>query len=299
MLKLSLEAVQIIDAIDREGSFSGAAERLHRVPSSISYSVSKLEEQLGFPLFMRKGVHISLTPAGAELLREGRWLVGAASDLESRLKRIATGFESELRLVHDSVLSTAALLDDIKAFSTLNCSTRLRVSTEVLTGTWEALRERRADLVIAAGHPPAVSDFQVVPVGTLEFGFYVAPDHPLAESEAPLSVDDLYQHTAIAVGDSARSLPARSIGIHDGQVRITVPDMATKLQMQQAGLGHGFLPKPYAAKAVAEGSLVELEVQDTKPQERFWLAWCATDQGEALKWWQKRLSRPLLPDLLG
>jgi hypothetical protein len=50
MLKLSLDAIEIIDAIDRGGSFAAAAEALHKVPSTISYTVAKLEEQLGFDL---------------------------------------------------------------------------------------------------------------------------------------------------------------------------------------------------------------------------------------------------------
>jgi DNA-binding transcriptional LysR family regulator len=107
MLKLSLDAIEIIDAIDRGGSFAAAAEALHKVPSTISYTVSKLEEQLGFDLFARRGPRVSLTPAGRELLTEGRWLLRSAADLESRLRRIATGYESELRLVHDSLLPAA------------------------------------------------------------------------------------------------------------------------------------------------------------------------------------------------
>ena len=40
MLRLSLEALQIVDAIDRRGSFSSAGKELHKVPSTISYSVA-------------------------------------------------------------------------------------------------------------------------------------------------------------------------------------------------------------------------------------------------------------------
>jgi DNA-binding transcriptional LysR family regulator len=146
MLKLSLDAIEIIDAIDRGGSFAAAAEALHKVPSTISYTVSKLEEQLGFPLFARRGPRVSLTPAGSELLNEGRWLLRSAADLESRLRRIATGYEAELRLVHDSLLPAAALVEHIRAFEALNCGTRLRLGIEVMTGAWEALREGRAEI---------------------------------------------------------------------------------------------------------------------------------------------------------
>jgi DNA-binding transcriptional LysR family regulator len=53
MLRLSLEALQIVDAIDRRGSFSAAGKELHRVPSTISYTVSKLEDDLGVQVFER------------------------------------------------------------------------------------------------------------------------------------------------------------------------------------------------------------------------------------------------------
>ena len=45
-MRISLEGLQIIDAISRRGSFAGAAEELFRVPSTITYAVQKLEEDL-------------------------------------------------------------------------------------------------------------------------------------------------------------------------------------------------------------------------------------------------------------
>ena len=39
MLKLSLEAIEVVDAIARHGSFAAAATRLNKVPSTISYAV--------------------------------------------------------------------------------------------------------------------------------------------------------------------------------------------------------------------------------------------------------------------
>ena len=82
MLKLSLDALQVVDAIDRGGSFAAAAKELFRVPSTISYSVAKLEEDLGIQLFERAGPRVTLTAAGRTLLDEGRHLLLAARDLE-------------------------------------------------------------------------------------------------------------------------------------------------------------------------------------------------------------------------
>ncbi|WP_415842210.1 LysR substrate-binding domain-containing protein, partial [Paracidovorax anthurii] len=243
MLRLSLEAIELVDAIARHGSFAGASEQLHKVPSTISYAVARLEEQMGIALFTRNGPRVALTPAGEELLKEGRWLLAAARQLESRLRQVATGFETELRLVHDSLIPTSAFAEDIRAFEALDCGTRLRIGCEALTGTWEALRDGRADIVVAAGEGPSGGGYKAVAVGRLEFVFCVAPTHPLAGRGRPLSRSDLLEHAAIVVGDGARALGDRTVGLHLGQHRITVPSMPAKIACQVDGLGHGFVPR--------------------------------------------------------
>ena len=298
MLKLTLEAVEIVDAIARHGSFAAASERLHKVPSTISYAVSRLEEQLGLPLFTRNGPRVTLTPAGQEMLKEGRWLLAAARQLGSRMRQIATGFEAELRLVHDSLIPTSAFNPDICAFEDLNCGTRLRIGSEALTGTWEALREGRADLVVAAGEGPAGGGYKAVAVGSLDFAFCVTATHPLARLGRVLTRDDLLEHTAVVVGDGARSSADRTVGLLMGQRRITVPSMQAKIACQTAGLGHGFLPRACVRAELEQGVLVELQVEAPRPPETFWLAWRTEHVGEALKWWIQRLNRPLLPGIL-
>lgn len=289
MLKLTLDAIQIIDAIDRGGSFAAAAEALHKVPSTISYTVAKLEEQLGFLLFARRGPRVTLTAAGRELLSEGRWLLRSAADLESRLRRIATGYESELRLVHDSLLPVAALVEDIRAFEALACGTRLRLGSEVMTGTWEALREGRADLVLAIGDPPPGFADTAQRLRGVDFVFCVAPHHPLAKADQPLAQEQLLAHTAIVVADSARLLPARSIGLQSGQARITVADIEAKIALQIAGLGYGFLPRCRIEAALKARELIAMDVAAPRASEPLWLAWNPADEGEAQKWWRTRL----------
>lgn len=294
MLKLSLEAIQIIDAIERNGSMTGAGEELHKVPSTISWSVAKLEEQLGIQLFERNGPRVTLTEAGVELMREGRWLLRAVGDLECRLKRIATGSESELRIVHDSLLPTRIFADDLLAFAQLDCGTRLHLTTETMTGAWEALREGRADLVIAAGDGPAGGGFVAKQIDVIEFVFCVAPDHPLAALKQPLRREDLMQHSAIVVADSARNLPTRTVGLQSGQARITVPDMRTKRDLQIAGIGFGFLPVKMAEFDIEHGRLIQMGIEEPRTPEALWLAWRTAQKGEALRWWSSRLERPVL-----
>ena len=42
-------SLEVVDAVARNGSFTGAAQELHRVPSAISYTVRQLEAWLAVP----------------------------------------------------------------------------------------------------------------------------------------------------------------------------------------------------------------------------------------------------------
>ncbi len=290
MLKLSLDALQIIDTIARRGSFAGAAKELFRVPSTISYTVSKLEDDLGVRLFDRFGPKVTLTPAGHELLKEGRYLLRAAGDLESRVRRVASGWETDFAIGMDSVLAAGALQPDIEAFYRIADHTRLRLVRESLGGTWDALLDRRVDLLVgAAGDGPSGGGYTAEPIGTSSFVFAVAPHHPLANVGHPLDKADLLPYRAITVSDSARVLGARTVGLLFGQDTLAVPDMRTKHEFQVQGLGFGFLPEAWARPAIARGLLVEKQVVEPKADETFYLAWRSSEDGAALKWWIDRM----------
>jgi len=293
MLKISLEGLQVLDAIDRRGSIAGAATELHRVPSTISYAVAKLEADLGVAVFERAGPRISLTPAGRELLKEGRYLLKAAQDLEHRVRRVATGWETQFAIGLESLIAPSALADDIRAFYEVADSTRLRISQEVMSGMWEALLDRRVDLLIAAaGEGPSGGGYVFESMGTLPFVFAVAPGHPLAGAAEPLDKASLRAYRAVVGGDSALRLPQRTVGVLFGQDTLVVPDIFSKYAFQLAGFGFGYLPEPYARPAIDAGLLVEKQVAERRADENLYLAWRPHEEGAALAWWLQRLRRP-------
>src|SRR5690606_3522331 len=149
-MRISLDALLVLDSISRNGSFAAAGAELHRVPSAITYTVQKLEQDLEVKLFDRSGHRAKLTAAGEALLREGRHLLRSANDLECLVKRVATGWETELRIALDDIIPTDRLFPLLKEFYREGSGTRIRLSAEVLGGCWDALLSGRADLVIAA-----------------------------------------------------------------------------------------------------------------------------------------------------
>jgi len=292
-MKLSLDGLLVLDAIARKGSFAAAAEELHRVPSAITYTVQKLEQDLGVQLFDRSGHRARLTPAGDELLKDGRHLLRAAVDLECRVQRVAKGWETELRIAHDGLIPGARIMPLVEAFYREASGTRLRLATEVLGGCWDALVSGRADLCIGApGEPPPEAGYTVRHLGEVEWLFAAAPGHPLTQAAQPIPTSVVMDHRIVMVADSSRSLPPRSSGMAGGADSLTVSTLEAKLEAQLEGLGVGFLPRHLAAPLVAEGRLVRLEVEEARERTHLQIAWRPRDAGKALKWWVAKLEDP-------
>jgi len=296
-MSLTLEALSVLDAIDRRGSFAAAAVELDRVPSAITYTVRKLEDDLDVLLFDRRGHRARLTPAGRLLLDDGRRLLVAVNEVERRVQRVATGWESELRIAVDTLVPFARVFPLASAFfaecSAQNAAhTRLKFSHEVLGGAWDALAEGRADLVLGApGDPPPGGGYRLRIMADATMIFAVAPGHPLAAATEPLVEAQIAGYRAVAAADSSRRLAPRSAGLLAGQDTLTVPDIGTKLAAQVAGLGCGFLPAFMAASEVAAGRLVIKAVEPPRATVRLHAAWREPRPGRALAWWIAALTR--------
>ncbi|AOI99584.1 MULTISPECIES: LysR family transcriptional regulator [Burkholderia] len=296
-MKLSFEALEALDAIDRTGTFAEAAELLHRVPSALTYLVQKLESDLDVALFDRSGRRAKLTHAGRVVVEEGRRLLHAAEQLELKALRAQQGWETEVRICIDEILPFEALWPYVHTFYGLEMNTRLRLSTEVLGGTWDALISRRADLVVgAAGEPPELPDIVARPIGTLRHVFAVAPTHPLAALPEPLSMASVIEHRGAVISDTSRELQPRSVAVDAGQPYLAVPTLAAKLAAQCEGLAVGTLPDCIAARAIAQGKLVARKVTGMRDTTHCYIAWRGDEAGRALHWWVDQLAHPDLVD---
>jgi DNA-binding transcriptional LysR family regulator len=289
------ELLLLVDAIARHGSFAKAAREMGKVPSAVTYAIRGLEDRLDVLLFDRSGHRAVLTPAGQALLDDGRLLLQSLEDLTRRVRRIATGWEPDLRIAVNGVLPWPPLYDLIEEFQELRSGTKLRFSSEVLSGSWDALTAGRADLLIggdATLAPPG--RFTSQPLGEVRLVFCVAPHHPLAGIEHPLTPEEIGAHCAVVVADTSRALPPLTRGLLDMQERVVMPTMQAKIDAQIRGIGCGYLPRLLAMPYLGQGLLVEKATRDGELCERQVYAWRAPARGEALKWWLKKLESPRL-----
>ncbi|TFZ03286.1 LysR family transcriptional regulator [Ramlibacter rhizophilus] len=290
---LTPDTLSLLQAVARSGSFAGAARELGLVPSAVTYRVRLVEDALDALLFDRASRQARLTPAGAELLREGERLLGEVDAVANRVRRVATGWESQLTLAVDSVIDCGTVMELAEAFLAVAPQTRLRLRDEALSGTLEALVSGQADLAIGvSSEPGTAAGIRNRVLGELAFVYAVAPHHPLASAPEPLSDELVQRYRAVAVADSVPRGSGLTLGLLAGQDVLTVPSMGAKLEAQLRGLGSGFLPEPLARPYIDTGRLVAKRMQRPARVARASYAWRESGPpgpGRGLQWWLAQL----------
>ncbi len=286
---ITLDALRTLDAIDRRGSFAAAAEELHRVPSAVSYTIHKLEDELGVTLFDRSRRKAELTPVGQLILQQGRQILTATEALTALARQAADGWEVELRICIETLLEAEEVYALIDAFQSLQPGVRIVLSEEVLGGAWDALNSDRCDIAIGASGEPPGQGFASHLLGQVEFVFAVAAGHPLTTLPQPLPMAALQAYPTVVVADSSRHLPGRSSGLLDGRSRIVVPSIARKIEAQRSGLGVGYLPCHRIQQELREGSLQALTLAESRPPVPISVAWRNDNSGKGLKWFVSQL----------
>ncbi|MCK9381869.1 MAG: LysR family transcriptional regulator [Sulfuritalea sp.] len=294
---LTPDALAMLQTIARSGSFAAAARASNMVPSALTYRVRQMEEALDVLLFDRSSRQARLTEAGAELLREGARLLADIDAVANRVKRVATGWESQLTIAVDSIINRATLMELCTAFFSLSPPTRLKLRDETLSGTLEALTSGQADLALGVMMgATTMAGLHHESLGSVQFVFAMAPHHPLAKMPEPLSDEAIRQHRAVAVADTVQRGSGLTIGLLPGQDVFTVSGMPAKLDAQIRGLGVGFLPGCLAQPYLDSGRLVARRVERSERQIQVSYAWRKSGrpgEGRALQWWLAQLKSPV------
>ncbi|WP_296507661.1 LysR family transcriptional regulator [Rhodoferax sp.] len=290
---LTPDALSMLQTIAESGSFAAAAREMGMVPSALTYRVRQIEDALDVLLYDRSSRQAKLTVAGAELLREGARLLEEIDAVANRVKRVATGWEPQLTIAIDTVISKPVMMELCESFFSQSPPTRIRLREETLSGTLEALLNGQADLALGVGPDSArTAGVHSKPLGNMTFVYAVAPHHPLANAPEPLSDDVIQKHRAVAVADSIQRGAGQTYGLLSGQDVFTVPTMHAKLDAQLRGLGGGNLPRCMADSYITTGRLVVKKTerpQRTVPLHYAWRLSKTVNQGRALQWWLSQL----------
>ncbi|WP_338884263.1 MULTISPECIES: LysR family transcriptional regulator [Xenorhabdus] len=280
---LTLESLRVMDAIDRRGSFAAAADELGRVPSALSYTMQKLEEELDVVLFDRSGHRTKFTNVGRMLLERGRLLLEAADKLAADAEALARGWETHLTIVCEALFPMASLFPLVDKLAAKS-NTQLSLMTEVLAGAWERLETGYADIVIAPDlHFRASAEVNSRALYSVNNVYVASADHPIHHEPEPLSDATRVKYRGIAVADTARERPVLTVKLLDKQPRLTVSSLEDKRRALLSGLGVATMPYPMVEQDIAEGRLRVIG-SEYSHETNIIMAWRRDSMGEAKSW---------------
>ncbi|MGF6095642.1 LysR family transcriptional regulator [Pseudomonas sp. 18175] len=239
--------VEIADS----GSFSAAAERLFVAQSALSRQIKELETQLQTPLFERTARQPRLTAAGEAFYPRARNLLGELLKASEMATQVGNGQLGTLRLSHSSTVPMSGpLLQGISTWLE-RCS---GVSMDIVKLSSEAQLEEIADGRLEVGllRLPVLRQregVRVTPLYSEQLLLAVPPNHPLANSDTPIELEQLKNEAFISIPHPQRGglsyLSAElcmRAGFFPKAARV-MSRKTTQLQLIQAGFGIALLPK--------------------------------------------------------
>jgi DNA-binding transcriptional LysR family regulator len=256
MIDFTLHELACFDAVASAGSFQAAADRLHRSHPTVYAAVKALEQRLGIALLDRSGYRVTLTEAGRAFHQRAQALLNEAKGLRSFSSQLAQGEESDLTVVIGDLCPLPEVLGLLQRFFEQCPHTRLHLHFEALSGPWERLLERQADLIV---HHIDPSDTRLEAIGLFEVELVpvVAPGFLAFPIDPDITPERMRPYVQCIIRDTARG-SNRDYFVLPGAHSWTVADQAMKRELIMRGMGWGHLPTYLIAEDLRQGRLLSI-----------------------------------------
>jgi molybdate transport repressor ModE-like protein len=111
---LNVRLLEALTAVAEEGSMTRAARRLAMTQQAVSGQIRQLERIVGTPLVRRLSSGVELTSAGQVVLKQGRTVLTAMTEMISEARLVGSGRSGRLRIAFKAQ-STAHFMPEVEA----------------------------------------------------------------------------------------------------------------------------------------------------------------------------------------
>lgn len=256
----TLDQLRVLVTVVEVGSFAGAARKLNRATSVISYTIANLEAQLGVRLFDRESTRKpQLTDAGRMVLGEARLVASGIDTLRAKTKGLLQGLEPELHVVLDTFLPKDRVVDALTGFFETFPTVSLHLSVETLGAVTQLILDRRATVGVS-GPLDTMDGIERISIGAVRMIPVAAASHPLAVAGRNLPGAGR-EHIQLVLTDRSPLTEGRTFAVMSSRMW-KLADVSSKHMLLNAGIGWGYMPEPMVHDDVAAGRLVELDMPD-------------------------------------
>jgi DNA-binding transcriptional LysR family regulator len=269
---VSYDLLRTFSICGREGTFTAAAASLRITTSAVSQQIRALEDQLGVPLFERRGRRVQLTPEGQRLLGSITPELGRIELALDELVSAHTAVRGQVSLGAPRPFARYWLRPRLPGLLAAHPELELRVEFDVPSALERRLHEGALDLVLLARRSE-LPGLSAKPIFQEKLLAVTAPG-PLPQSREQLQSarwivfdEDLPMHAhwwRAAFGAHA-PLPSRVI--------CQVASLDEMQALAEAGAGLAVLPHYLVAEALAKGTLAEIPSPGRIARNTLWLVW--------------------------
>ncbi len=256
-----LEQITTFLAVAEGGSFADAARRLNVAPSSVTRTVSDLEQRLGVQLLVRTTRRVSLTQAGTAFRAQVQPLIGGLVRAQDDVRAYQTSLKGTLRVSAPLSFGLHRLAEALLAFRAQTPDVELAIS---LTDRFVDILTDDLDMALRISGVPTDRSTIWRKIAPVPRSLIAAPAY-LASHGTPQTPADLMHHTALAYAHLADGDTWQLTDPHSGLTEpVRVPSLLTcdngdlLVQLAIAGQGIALLPDFLLRDAIAAGQLTRL-----------------------------------------
>jgi len=255
-MKSTIDQWEVLEAVVQLGSFAAAASKMNRSQSTISYAISRLQDQFKVPLLELKGRKAHLTEAGKALLADAEPLLLGFRALEQRSVSLAAGGETQIAISVDSVYPDDRLFTILAEFTRLYPHVHARLHRGTFLSSIHEFSNFGADLCVV-GIPSR--EYLTKPILDIRIKAVARPDHPLAAAKRLLTRMDLVQQLAVIIEGASSPEPKRQPHV-PSQRHLAVTSIESAIEAVRSGMCFGWLPVHRISSYLESGELVGLRL---------------------------------------
>jgi DNA-binding transcriptional LysR family regulator len=254
-----LLALDLLDSIAELGSLGQAAARHRMSQPAVSMRMSQLERRLGVSLLVRTPSGTRLTPAGERVVGLSRRVLSEARAMMAGIEALVAAESSHLRVAASLTVAEYLLPGWLGALHRESPDVALSVEVTNSTRVLARVRGNLADVGFVEGHEQGLDGLSTVPVRTDRLVLVVAPGHPWARRQDPVSGHELAATELIVreAGSGTREILEDALAPWGGiRSRLELGSSAAILAAARRGEGPAAISAIAAAADVDAGRLV-------------------------------------------
>jgi DNA-binding transcriptional LysR family regulator len=233
--------------VAQQGSFSGAAEKLHLTQPAVSKRIALLEEHLEVELFDRIGRNVSLTEAGRALMPFAQSVEQELRAAEQAVRDLDGDVTGNLQLATSHHIGLHRLPPVLSQFKQRFPAVHIDIDFMDSEQAYELIMQGGVELAVVTLAPREEASVITLPVWEDPLDFMVAADHPLAVAGGATDLKTLAAHPAVLPGLNTYTgqIVKRLFDRHGLELQVSMATnyLETIRMLASVGLGWTVLPR--------------------------------------------------------